>query len=238
MGRHSEHSRDLVPVRAATVPAVRPAVQVPHHTTRSRQVRPRSRGRAALFAFAFAASVGFVLVNVVDPYSGAVASPYFKPAGLAGGDLQNVQVSAESAAATIVRDGYTVTPKPEPVPEPEPEPAEPASSGWAPPAGAPDPGSAKAIAYAIVTGWSWSEAEYSCLVALWDRESGWNVYAGNPSSGAYGIPQALPGDKMASAGPNWQSDAETQIRWGLGYITGRYGGACGAWAHSEDAGWY
>jgi hypothetical protein len=80
--------------------------------------------------------------------------------------------------------------------------------------------------------------QFACLVALWNRESHWNVYAGNPVSGAYGIPQALPGSKMASAGPNWQSDAATQITWGLGYITGRYGTPCGAWAHSQSSGWY
>jgi hypothetical protein len=76
-----------------------------------------------------------------------------------------------------------------------------------------------------------------CLVKLWDRESHWNPSAKNPS-GAYGIPQALPGSKMASAGPNWQTNVDTQIKWGLGYIKGRYGNPCGAWAHSEDTGWY
>ena len=66
--------------------------------------------------------------------------------------------------------------------------------------------------------YGWSSSQFGCLVSLWNLESGWDVYASNPSSGAYGIPQALPGSKMASAGPDWQSDAATQIRWGLGYI--------------------
>jgi len=84
----------------------------------------------------------------------------------------------------------------------------------------------------------WSSGQFSCLEALWMRESGWNVYAENPASGAYGIPQALPASQMASAGPDWRVDAATQIRWGLGYIQQRYGAPCGAWGHEEDAGWY
>jgi hypothetical protein len=57
-------------------------------------------------------------------------------------------------------------------------------------------------------------------------------------SGAYGIPQAEPGSQMASAGPDWQASATTQIRWGLGYIKDRYGTPCGAWSHEEACGWY
>ena len=84
----------------------------------------------------------------------------------------------------------------------------------------------------------WSGSQFSCLEPLWERESGWDVTAENPSSGAYGIPQALSGSLMASSGPDWQTDAATQIRWGLTYIHGRYGSPCGAWAHEEADGWY
>jgi hypothetical protein len=108
----------------------------------------------------------------------------------------------------------------------------------APAVGVPDAGTAQAIAYDMVLAYGWDESEYECLVALWNRESRWNVYANNPSSGAYGIPQALPGDKMASAGADWQTNPVTQITWGLGYIAGRYGTPCGAWEHSERRGWY
>jgi hypothetical protein len=90
----------------------------------------------------------------------------------------------------------------------------------------------------MLKGMGLGDSEYGCLVALWDRESHWNVYASNPSSGAYGIPQALPGDKMASAGPDWATNASTQITWGLRYIVDRYSTPCGAWAHSESVGWY
>jgi hypothetical protein len=99
-------------------------------------------------------------------------------------------------------------------------------------------GSAQQIAMGMLGSYGWSSSQFSCLDSLWNEESGWNVYATNPSSGAYGIPQALPGSKMASAGPDWQTDAATQIRWGLTYIKSLYGSPCGAWAHEEADGWY
>lgn len=81
-------------------------------------------------------------------------------------------------------------------------------------------------------------SQFSCLDSLWQKESGWSVSASNPSSGAYGIPQALPGGRMASAGPDWQTNPETQIKWGLQYIQSTYGSPCGAWSHSQSNGWY
>ena len=81
-------------------------------------------------------------------------------------------------------------------------------------------------------------SQWSCLYSLWERESTWNVYAENSVSGAYGIPQSLPGDKMASVAADWQTDAATQIRWGLGYISQVYGTPCTAWAHEEADGYY
>lgn len=80
--------------------------------------------------------------------------------------------------------------------------------------------------------------EFSCLDSLWTKESGWNPQARNPSSGAYGIPQALPGSKMAEFGDDWEYNPRTQIEWGLWYIGNRYGTPCGAWAHSQSNGWY
>jgi hypothetical protein len=107
------------------------------------------------------------------------------------------------------------------------------------PAAAPAPsGSAQQIAMGMLGSYGWSSSQFSCLDSLWNQESGWNVYASNPTSGAYGIPQALPGSKMASAGSDWQTDAATQIRWGLGYIQSTYGSPCGAWAHEQADGWY
>ena len=99
-------------------------------------------------------------------------------------------------------------------------------------------GSPQQIAEQMLSQFGWSSSQFSCLQPLWALESGWNIYASNPGSGAYGIPQALPGSKMASAGPDWQSDAATQIRWGLTYIQGTYGSPCAAWSHEEADGWY
>ena len=96
----------------------------------------------------------------------------------------------------------------------------------------------KALARALMPKYGISSSEFACLDNIWTQESGWNVHADNPTSSAYGIPQALPGSKMASAGSNWQNSAETQIRWGLGYIKARYGTACAAWSFKQGAGWY
>jgi hypothetical protein len=80
--------------------------------------------------------------------------------------------------------------------------------------------------------------QFPCLDKLWKRESGWNYKAKNSSSGAQGIPQALPGNKMAKFGDDWETNPATQIKWGLDYIEGRYDTPCGAWGHSQDTGWY
>jgi hypothetical protein len=81
--------------------------------------------------------------------------------------------------------------------------------------------------------------EFSCLNSVIMVESSWNVYAQNPGSGAYGIPQALPGSKMSIAGPDWESSAYTQLRWMIDfYIPSTYGDACNAWAHEQSDGWY
>lgn len=97
---------------------------------------------------------------------------------------------------------------------------------------------AKKIAKRRLKDYGWEDGQFDCLDKLWTRESGWRWDAENPSSGAYGIPQSLPGSKMASAGQDWKTNAATQIKWGLGYIQQRYQSPCGAWAHSETTGWY
>ena len=99
-------------------------------------------------------------------------------------------------------------------------------------------GSLRQIAQAMLGSFGWSSSQVSCLDPLWEHESRWNVTAANPGSGAFGIPQALPGSRMASAGPGWQTSAATQIRWGLRYIRDTYGSPCPAWSHEQAAGWY
>jgi len=94
------------------------------------------------------------------------------------------------------------------------------------------------IARALLPQFGFSASEFTCLDELYTRESGWDVHADNPTSDAYGIPQALPGSKMATAGADWMNDAATQIRWGLEYIRGSYGTPCAAWGHETTFGWY
>jgi hypothetical protein len=100
------------------------------------------------------------------------------------------------------------------------------------------PGRARYIARKMLRAFGWTRRQFTYLNLLWGRESGWSVFAQNPASGAYGIPQAVPGGKMASAGPNWRTSARTQIRWGLGYIRAVYGSPRLAWGHEATAGWY
>ncbi|GAA1917844.1 hypothetical protein GCM10009737_19110 [Nocardioides lentus] len=94
------------------------------------------------------------------------------------------------------------------------------------------------IAQALLPEYGFSSDQFGCLDSLWTKESGWSVTADNPTSSAYGIPQSLPGEKMASEGADWATNPETQIRWGLGYIADRYGSPCGAWGHSVANNWY
>jgi hypothetical protein len=96
----------------------------------------------------------------------------------------------------------------------------------------------QAIACAMLPDYGWGLGEMPPLVELWDHESGWNEYAENPSSGAYGIPQALPGSKMESCGDDWQTNPATQICWGLGYIQSRYGSPTAAYDFWQANGWY
>ncbi len=93
-------------------------------------------------------------------------------------------------------------------------------------------------AWRMMPRFGWGKRQWGPLQKLWNRESGWNKYAENPYSGAYGIPQAVPGSKMASAGNHWRTNATTQIRWGLRYIKSRYGRPRVAWDHELAYGWY
>jgi hypothetical protein len=107
------------------------------------------------------------------------------------------------------------------------------------PGKAPAPGG-PVMAYArkSLTHYGLKLSEFPDLVRLWNQESGWRWNATNPSSGAYGIPQALPANKLASAGGDWKTNPYTQIRWGLQYIRDRYGSIAAAWAHEQHFNWY
>ncbi len=202
-----------------------------HYSPRRHAVRAARHGRARylLSLLAVGVSAGLVALTLAVPHVPETAEA---AAPVVPRTHQLFSLAADVTPA-VTRDGFSVT-KPEP-----PKPAATARSGGAAPhAGIPDPGTAQAIAYQMLQARGMGDDQFSCLVALWNRESHWNVYAGNPSTGAYGIPQALPGSKMASAGADWADNPATQITWGLGYITGRYGDPCGAWAHSQSSGWY
>jgi hypothetical protein len=211
----------------------------------------RRRSSGVLPLLASFATAALVLVIVVDPYSGTYANAAL-PAEweTTTQDSQTLAIAEDATAATITREAFDIK-DPPPPPPPVVVAAQPktgssgggsSSSGGsaaaAPAAGTPDPGSAKAIAQQMVADRGWDDGQYNCLVSLWNKESGWNMYASNKSSGAYGIPQALPGSKMATAGADWATNASTQITWGLGYISGRYQTPCGAWTHSQAIGWY
>ncbi|WP_146159319.1 transglycosylase SLT domain-containing protein [Allonocardiopsis opalescens] len=170
-----------------------------------------------------------------SPSGSAPASPSAEPSAEpeeSGAPTERPELIGASAAGQA---GMTVE-------EEEEEPAEEStdSGGTDAPAGngPVDPGSNRALGREMLADHGWGESEWPCLDSLWERESNWNHQAQNPSSGAYGIPQALPGTKMATAGDDWETNPATQITWGLGYIEDRYGSPCGAWEHSEANGWY
>lgn len=172
-------------------------------------------------------------------------------------------ITADSKATVdFTRDAVTSKKKPEPKPVPKketPKPAEPTPASveqGAPVAATPmtealsqpaaEPvasgdtsiAASKEFARATLSAKGLGANEFVCLDNLWERESNWNFLADNPTSDAYGIPQSLPGEKMATFGADWATNPQTQIKWGLSYIEERYATPCGAWAHSEMVGWY
>ncbi len=96
----------------------------------------------------------------------------------------------------------------------------------------------RSAARALLGSYGFGSGQFGCLDSLWQKESGWNPHASNSSSGAYGIPQALPGSKMGSIASDWRTNPVTQIKWGLRYIKSTYGSPCAAWSHSQSNGWY
>ncbi|OMH31179.1 hypothetical protein BGP79_08965 [Tersicoccus sp. Bi-70] len=148
------------------------------------------------------------------------------------------QQAAQRQAARQVSPVAVPAPAPAaPAPSPVTS-AEPALLTTTPTGAVNDPAGAQAWAASRLGAHGWGQDQMSCLVPLWDRESGWQTTATNPSSLAYGIPQSLPASKLASAGADWLTNYRTQVDWGLGYIADRYGSPCGAWGHEQSAGWY
>ncbi len=180
--------------------------------------------RRVLSILAVLATAGIVLVSVADPYAGARASAFYREPVLAKpAAVQRFAIDGGFVLVAVRRDRFTT------------EIVGGDGVAVAAPSGPVVPaGTAQAYAAGVVASRGWAASEFGCLASLWNRESGWNSHAANPS-GAYGIPQALPGSKM---GAGWQTDYRVQIRWGVGYIAARYGSPCGAWAHSQAVGSY
>lgn len=137
--------------------------------------------------------------------------------GSAGARTGQVEVAFDSPAATHVAGPAYV----------KMDAAAESSARWA-----------QQVARNMLGKYGWTNRQFGPLYKLWMRESSWYKYAYNPSSGAYGIPQAVPGSKMGSAGANWRTNSRTQVRWGLGYIKSVYGWPRRAWYHELAYGWY
>lgn len=218
MGRH-EAMRPQLSNRFATAidqslaktPFSRPKLSLKKHAFRP------------LVGFLF--SVGFILVTIVDPYSGTMASAATIQI-YSNDEVSQTYGYAGSQTISFARGGFNIVT------------GNDAAAMFVESADIPSAGTAQAYAFDLVTSMKFGVDQYSCLVKLWERESNWRVNASNSSSGAYGIPQSLPGVKMATEGADWQTNPETQIRWGVKYIKGRYGSPCGALAHSDKLGWY
>ena len=179
-----------------------------------------------MFVLGYFFVASLVMVSAVDPYSGTIASAnsidtYEQPVG----GYQSLQLVPLSGVQYL-RGSFEVLTG---------EDARPITVRRAP---TPESGTIKAFALEQVTDRGWDYDQFSCLVKLWERESNWRWNATNKSSGAYGIPQSLPATKMAKAGADYRTNPETQVRWGIGYIAGRYGSPCAALVHSDEHNWY
>lgn len=228
------------------------------HLANTSQQRARRSVHVILKRCAAAASILFVAM--IAAYAAPVTSARQEAKLIEPQRIAATPVSLDLTVANANRQrkdchlsGECTNPRPTPTPSAPPPVVEPPSDKAVkrttkPPAPKPPvnvPTScnqysgyqATACAMVVAKG-GWGLGQMPCLVNLWMKESHWNPTAKNRSSGAYGIPQALPGSKMASAGADWATNAETQIRWGIGYIAGRYGNPCGAWSHSQATGWY
>jgi hypothetical protein len=169
----------------------------------------------------------YAMVTVIDPYGGALTSAYAYNSSYSDiGEDNQIYGFKSQQKISFERGGWAIVTGDE------------AAAIYVANAATPETGSIKEFAYSLVNKNNWGRDQYSCLVALWERESNWRWDAMNKSSGAYGIPQSLPGRKMAEMGADWATNPETQVRWGISYIKSRYGAPCGAMAHSNKFNWY
>jgi hypothetical protein len=187
---------------------------------------PAARAILAVAAVALLFDAAIVALPALADNRGASPSPTPIVAAL------EVEASASVAGPTVPIYDPTESPTPPPTPSPTAVPTPT-------PRPTPKPTPRDTVWNARI----WLKAQigatqYNCIYQIFERESKWNTYAGNPSSGAYGIPQAFPGSKMATFGSNWRYSPLTQVKWGLWYVNQRYGSACQAWAFWQAHGWY
>jgi hypothetical protein len=202
------------------------------------------------------AVVGALTATAQDATAAAVPAAHTTVSNAAASHLAAIHAAAHEAAA----DDAPAHPsgkltdiqppaKPKPAAKPAPRVVTPApvvhhkSAPATTKAAAPAQSETKSSAYAGLSAYQIAQrivpsGQFGCFSWIVSRESGWSVTATNPSSGAYGLGQALPGSKMASAGPDWQTNPATQIKWTLGYMDERYGSPCGAEGFWEGHGWY
>jgi hypothetical protein len=244
--RPQPESRDS-PKTAASISRAWPdeRIALSRHRTGARSSR-RKRGLIRRFGLVFPVTI-FAVIAVAGV---AVGGKLFAPGSSAFGAVQAIGVvpgshtmaaleseRAQLIAMTTAARTLTVVAKPKLAQPAQLAAANPGTTGGTGSDGVvfvastpPDPGSAQSIAYNLMASFGFSPTTFfGCLKDMWDRESGWRYDAEN-ASGAYGIPQALPGSKMASAGADWQTNPATQIKWGLGYIKAIYGDPCKAWS--------
>ncbi|MFM1973433.1 MAG: hypothetical protein RLZZ345_517 [Actinomycetota bacterium] len=219
MGRHAAERPSLV---ARTFPKTHSFL-----AAKQSSLLPRVGARVVRAGWGFLAVSALSLVSVVDPYSGTLASAAtFSMYDPSSKDPDQSYGLASTQTISFARGGFNIVTKGDVQPL------------FVENAELPSPGTSKEYALKTILDMGWESDQYSCLVILWERESNWRVNAKNKSSGAYGIPQSLPGSKMASEGADWMTNPKTQINWGLKYIKGRYGAPCGALAHSNKFNWY
>lgn len=191
--------------------------------TRPRLPRIKRGALNPVIAFVFVTAL--TLVTIVDPYSGSLTAAQGLNLSSSTGFVHEHPLDTVSAVeVSFSRGGFKLVSGD--------------SATFVADAGIPDAGSAQDFAYKLGQQLGWGQDQFSCLVKLWNRESRWQYDAFNKASGAYGIPQALPGRKMRTEGSDWLTNPETQIKWGVKYIQGRYDNPCNALHHSDLKGWY
>jgi hypothetical protein len=231
--------------RAAPIPSEPAALAGPRHIgVRRRPARKALRTTITLGGLAAAATGVAVATGVVQSPTGAVnLADSLNPAAATTGTSSGTGLQDRTAAVSRSSDRTAARTAVRTDRRAGADPAKQAALGLTagPAVGGEENLSEQdpqTIAEALLPTYGFDSSQMSCLVPLWMGESGWRWNAENPSSGAYGIPQSLPGDKMATVASDWRTNPVTQITWGLEYIKASYGSPCGAWDFKQGHGWY